>query len=368
MTIPPESESTLQIGRYDLQELLGVGGFGSVYRALNQGPMGFVEEVAVKVVHRSLAETDPDVLLALADEARILSRLRHPNVVGMKGFEEIQDGDEVQHLLVLEFVRGITLDQLITLMQRLGRPLPLAAILVLWDDALAGLDHAHRAAGPDGKPLGLVHRDLKPPNLMVDEAGSLRILDFGIAYARERLVRTMVGTTKGSPPWMSPEQVRGDPLDRRCDIWVLGTIIYRLFSGAWWVRPMTSPKDVVGVLELLVKTEWPDRRGLLDLQLSRRGRLPMRRSDRKAVLDLLESMLAFDPERRPEWASDARPAIHQLSCWDPDAGRKALGRVCRGILKTGVAPGTDVDTSSETRAMNADAVATTPGGATPTGS
>lgn len=364
----PDADSLVKIGRYELCELLGVGGFGSVFRALNQGPMGFVEEVAVKVVHRSLADTDPDVLLALADEARILSRLRHPNVVGMKGFEEVEDGGELQHLLVLEFVRGITLDQLITLMQRMGRPLPIAATLVLWDDALAGLDHAHRADGPDGQPLGLVHRDLKPPNLMIDESGSLRILDFGIAYARERLVRTMVGTTKGSPPWMSPEQVRGDPVDRRADLWVLATIIYRLLSGAWWVRPMIGPKDVVGVLELLVSTHWRERRGLIDAQLSRRGRLPLRRGDRKVLTELLERMLDFDPARRPEWAADARPVIQGLSCWEPTAGREALGRVCRGILQTGVAPSTDPDTSNETRAMEADEVATTPGAPTPTGS
>lgn len=365
-TQPPTTDALLQIGRYKLLELIGTGGFGSVYRAQIKGPMGFQEEVAVKVVHPGLAQSDPDVLLALADEARILSRLRHPNVVGLRGFEEVIDGDDVQHLLVLEFVRGITLDHLLVLMQRLGRPLPLSAILVLWDDALAGLDHAHRAEGPDGKPLGLVHRDLKPPNLMVDETGGLRILDFGIAFARERLVRTMVGTTKGSPPWMSPEQVRGDTVDRRCDLWVLATIVYRLLAGQWWVRPMTSPADAIGVLELLVSTRWRDRREALDIQLSKSGRLPMRRSDRRAVEDLLESMLDFNPNKRPEWGSDVRPTIQKLGCWDPEAGRRALSRVCRGILKTGIPPNPGAVTGSETRPMTQDEVVTKPGAGTPT--
>jgi len=358
----------MTIGRYELVELLGTGGFGSVYRAEVKGPMGFAEEVAVKVVHRSLAQDDPDVLLALADEARILSRLRHPNVVGMRGFEEIEDPDGVQHLLVLEYVRGVTLDHLLVLMQRLGRPLPLSAILALWDDALAGLEHAHRAIGPDGEPLALVHRDLKPPNLMIDESGSLRILDFGIAYARERLVRTMVGTTKGSPPWMSPEQVRGDPLDRRCDLWVLATIIYRLLAGQWWVRPMSGPSDAVPVLELLVKTRWGDRREALDMQLSKHGRLPMKRADRRTVEDLLESLLNFDPTRRPGWAAEVRPTIQKLSCWDPVAGRHSLSRICRGILKTGLAPNGGPTTGSDTRAMPPDEIITTPGAGTPSGS
>lgn len=358
-SLPPPNRT---LGRYELVEELGSGGFGRVWRAESKGPLGFVEEVAVKVVHPALAASDERALLTLADEARILSRLRHPNIVGLRSFESVEDAGETHHILVLEFVRGVTLESVFQLLDRMGRAMPIAAILTLWDDALAGLDHAHNARGLQGEDLFLVHRDLKPPNLMIDQAGNLRILDFGIAWARERLVHTIVGTTKGSPPWMSPEQIRGDQVDARCDLWVLGSVMFRLVTGEYWVRPAKRREEAAEVLQALAKTKWEHRSKAVDTALGRGGRLPLKRKDRKLLEELLRVSLEHQLVKRAQTAAELRRQLSELSGWNPEDGRKVLSALSRGILKGQSAMASGVE---ETRAMKPVEHLTTPGSPIP---
>ncbi len=351
------------LGKYELLEQLGKGAFGSVHRVKLNGPLGFSEELAVKVMNPSVAASDPDALPALADEARILSQLRHPNIVGLRGFEEVEHEGQAHHLLILEYVKGVTVEQIIRLLGHLGRPLSLSATLLLWDDTLAGLQHAHEATTPDGQPLALVHRDLKPPNLMVDEKGNVRILDFGIALARERLVRTMIGRTKGSPPWMSPEQVRGDPQDARSDLWVVSTIIFRLLTGQWWVKPPVTRDEGVLILRSLLKTDWNAQKRVFADATSRRGYLPLKRGDRRQLEALMRSLLDLEMSRRPADAGEVRSRIAGLSAWDPVQGRTILSRICRGILKGG--PGGAPPVNVETRRMPKVTQLTSPGSPRP---
>jgi|GEM_PF-3152576 len=325
--------------------------------------MGFVEHVAVKVMNPGVAESDPDALPALADEARILSQLRHPNIVSLRGFEAVEHEGNTRHLLVLELVRGVTCDQLLRLLGHLSRPLAPSALWMLWDDVLAGLDHAHKATTIEGKPLGLVHRDLKPANLMIDEKGNLRILDFGIALAKERLVQTMVGRTKGSPPWMSPEQVQGEVQDGRSDLWVLSTIIFRLLTGEWWVKPPTTREEGADIFRALLRTKWADRRKGFSAALARGGHLPSRRADRKRLEALMGSLLDHDMDKRPPDAAAVRAKLVELSTWDPEAGRTTLSRICRGILKGG--PGAAPPVNVPTRRMPKVTQLTNPGSAAP---
>lgn len=353
----------MKLGRYELLELLGQGAFGSVYSARLEGPMGFVEQVAVKVMNPGVAESDPDALPALADEARILSQLRHPNIVGLRGFEAVEHEGRTRHLLILELVRGVTCDQILRLLGHLNRPLAPSALLLLWDDVLAGLDHAHNATSMEGKPLGLVHRDLKPANLMIDAQGNLRILDFGIALAKERLVQTMVGRTKGSPPWMSPEQVQGEVQDSRSDLWVLSTIIFRLLTGEWWVKPATTREEGTEIFREILRTKWSDRRKGFIAAFGRSGYLPSRRVDRKRLEVLMASLLDHDMDSRPASAAAVRVSLMELSTWDPETGRAILSRICRGILKGGhgAAPPVNVPT----RRMPKVTQLTSPGTAVP---
>jgi len=361
-----------QLGRYRLLDHLGTGAFGTVFRAEVQGPMGFSDQLAVKLVHPSLAESEPQLLLALADEARLLSQLRHPNIVQIRSFERIEDEHGEWVVLALEYVRGATLDAVLGVVDHMGRRLPLSAILSLLDDTLAGLGHAHAAVGPGGEPLRLVHRDLKPPNLMVDEAGSIRILDFGIAWARERLVRTVVGTVKGTPPWMSPEQVRGEPLDGRSDLHVLGSIAFRMLAGSWWVAPPATAEAVPDSMRAILDTTWAQRMPDLRRQLVRGGPYPLRRSERRRLEALLETWLAPDPADRPIDAEGIRDGLRSLTGWAPLEGRKALGTICRGVLRgerprgedlleTRAQPGLSDPAPGVTRPMEPDEVVTAPG-------
>jgi len=353
----------MKLGRYELLELLGQGAFGSVHSARLHGPLGFVEQVAVKVMNPGVAESDPDALPALADEARILSQLRHPNIVSLRGFEAVEHEGKTRHLLVLELVRGVTCDQILRLLGHLNRPLAPAALLMLWDDVLAGLDHAHNAISVEGKPLGLVHRDLKPANLMIDERGNLRILDFGIALAKERNVQTMVGRTKGSPPWMSPEQVQGEIQDGRSDLWVLSTIVFRLLTGEWWIKPATTRDEGVEIFREILRTKWLDRRKGFVAAFGRSGYLPSRRADRRRLEALMASLLDHDMDKRPAGAAEVRAKLRELSTWEPEAGRVTLSRICRGILKGG--PGAAPPVNVPTRRMPKVTQLTSPGVAVP---
>ena len=361
-----------QLGRFRLLDHLGTGAFGTVFRAEVKGPLGFSEQLAVKLVHPSLAEAQPDLLLALADEARLLSQLRHPNIVQLRSFERVVDGDGEYVALALEYVRGATLDDVLSVVDHMGRVLPLAAVLSILDDTLAGLGHAHAASSPDGEPLRLVHRDLKPANLMVDEAGSIRILDFGIAWAKERLVRTVVGTVKGTPPWMSPEQVRGDRLDGRSDLHVLGTIGYRMLSGTWWVSPPRAPQDIPDAMRAILDTTWEERLPALRRQLVRGGPFSMKRSERRQVEAMFEAWLKPDPDHRSPDAGAIRREIQALAGWDPVEGREVLGTICQGVLQgtqprgedlleTRELPGLSDPMPGVTRSMEPDEVATAPG-------
>ena len=208
-----------------------------------------------------------------------------------------------------------------------------------------------------------MHRDLKPANLMIDEKGDLRILDFGIALAQERLVQTMVGRTKGSPPWMSPEQVQGEVQDGRSDLWVLSTIIFRLLTGEWWVKPPTGRDEGAAIFREILSTKWADRRSDFSAALGRGGFMPMRRSDRKRLEALMGSLLDHDKRKRPPSAAVVRATLMEMSTWDPEAGRKTLSRICRGILKGG--PGAAPPVNVPTRRMPKVTQLTNPASAVP---
>jgi tRNA A-37 threonylcarbamoyl transferase component Bud32 len=199
------------VGSYEIVERIGEGGMGTVYRALDTM---LEREVAVKAIRPELAR-DPHVAERFRAEAKLLARINHPAIATIYSF--LRDGDEL--FLAMEFVRGRTLAR--ALGERGAFPWPEAVALL--SAALAGIEQVHR--------LGIVHRDLKPDNLMLTEAGAIKVMDFGIARAAgsERLTRTglMVGTLR----YMAPEQLRGEAGDRRSDIYSLGAVLYEMLTG-----------------------------------------------------------------------------------------------------------------------------------------
>ena len=176
----PGTKFPAEFGRYRLTGLLGSGGMAKVYRAETQPVAGVTREVAIKRLLYGL-QTDPALAEMLVDEARIWVRLQHPNIVNMIEFGE-HEGD---FFLALELVEGVTAAELL---QEEG-PLPVREALAITERVARALGHAH-ALADHGKPLGIVHRDVKPGNVLVSTRGEVKLTDFGIARATDRVTRT----------------------------------------------------------------------------------------------------------------------------------------------------------------------------------
>jgi serine/threonine-protein kinase len=199
------------IGKYRIVGQLGRGGAGVVYKAVDET---LHRDVAVKTLNPDLANSE--VMTRFRAEATILARLNHPQIATI--YELFRaDGDL---LMVMEFVRGESLDKL---SERLGALSPDRAAYII-DQILSALEHAHRA--------GVVHRDVKPANVMVTDEGSVKIMDFGIARVLGAEQKTVDFRLMGTPAYMSPEQVLGEEVDGRSDLYSVGVLFYRLLTGA----------------------------------------------------------------------------------------------------------------------------------------
>jgi tRNA A-37 threonylcarbamoyl transferase component Bud32 len=212
------------VGKYRIVLPLGQGGTADVYLAVADGPSGFTKLVVVKVLRKSLA-SDSDFRMMFVSEARLAARLQHPNIVQTNEVIEA-DGAPV---LVMEYLDGQPLSQVIVRGKQ--GAFTLAMQLRVLADALAGLHAAHELADFDGTPLGVVHRDVSPHNLFVTVEGQGKVLDFGIAKLERSMVETEVGTVKGKLRYMAPEQVAGDKLDRRADVYAAGVILWEALTG-----------------------------------------------------------------------------------------------------------------------------------------
>jgi serine/threonine protein kinase len=218
-----EGDFPVEFGRYTLLGLLGEGGMARVFKAELQGPEGFRKRAAVKIVRSSVAADNERLRVSLINEARLGGLLHHPNVVDTYDFGEV-DG---LPYIAMEMVRGLGLEKVLALVD----PLPPAIALEIGIQMLAGLDHAHNLEDVD-VDSELIHRDLKPSNVIISRDGLVKVMDFGIAKAAAvSSTNTATGMTKGTPSYMSPEQVNGEPLDRRSDLFAMGAILYELFTG-----------------------------------------------------------------------------------------------------------------------------------------
>jgi len=213
------------LGRYEIVGGLGHGGMATVYLARTAGESGFHRLFAIKVLHPHLSE-DTAFVTMLLDEARIAARLHHPNVVPIVDLG-VQDG---LHYVVMEYVEGCSMFALLA-KSRDARPPRLIVPLLL--DALAGLHAAHELRGDDDEPLQLVHRDVSPQNVLVGVEGIGRLTDFGVARAEARINTTRPGHSqiKGKVGFLSPEQLRGQPIDRRSDVFSAGVMLWSALTG-----------------------------------------------------------------------------------------------------------------------------------------
>jgi serine/threonine-protein kinase len=221
--------------RYEPLVKLATGGMATVFVGASRGALGFRQIVAIKRPHPHLVE-DPEFREVLLAEARVASRIHHANVVDVRDVEVV--GPSVQ--LVMDYVEGASLGQLIAVGARspAARMPPGVAVRIVLD-ACAGLHAAHELCDESGAPLGLIHRDVSPQNLLVGLDGVARVTDFGVAKeARGNRAHTTDGSLKGKSGYFAPEYVRGRAVDRRADVFALGVVLWealahkRLFRGA----------------------------------------------------------------------------------------------------------------------------------------
>lgn len=221
-----------RVGRYDLVRRLGSGGMAEVHLARAPGIEGFEKLVVLKRILPHLS-ADPHFVKMFLAEARLAAILEHNNIVQV--FDLGRHDDD--YFFTMEFVYGETLYSVLRAARRMGQQLPLEHSITMGIGTAAGLHYAHERVGFDGKPLGIVHRDVSPSNVMLTYDGCVKVTDFGIAKVTSRTDVTQAGTRKGKVPYMSPEQCRAKDLDRRSDIFALGIVLYeastqsRLFDG-----------------------------------------------------------------------------------------------------------------------------------------
>ncbi len=196
-----------------------------VYLAVTQGPGGFHKLLVVKLLRRALVK-EPDFLAMFMDEARLAARLSHPNIV--QTYEVGQDGGV--YFIAMEYLDGQPLHHVLTRFSNMGG-LPVLAHLRVLAELLNGLHHAHELRDYDGSLLQVVHRDITPQNVFLTYDGQVKLVDFGIAKAMDSVAETRVGLLKGKLPYMAPEQVRGEKVDRRADIFSAGVMLWEAVAG-----------------------------------------------------------------------------------------------------------------------------------------
>src|SRR6185436_10172671 len=221
----PVARFPSRIGRYDLITALATGGMGRVYLGRATGVGGFERKVVIKTLEMpTTAESDPAIAMFL-DEARVLGLLHHQHIAGVY---EVGKDDEGRYFMVLDYLEGFSAHDVWERAVEFGAALPLDFTLTVVSAVANGLHYAHTRKDLDGTPLGIVHRDVTPSNVMIGYDGAVKIIDFGIAMAVHRTTKTQTGFVKGKVGYLSPEQVSGRDVDARTDVFALGILLYEL--------------------------------------------------------------------------------------------------------------------------------------------
>ncbi len=245
----PKSPNDVFIGKYRVVQFIGAGGMAEVWLCRRSSIGGFEKPVVIKRILPAYA-ADPEFNRMFLDEARVAAGLNHPNIVQLYDI----DTDNDVPFMAMEYVNGPSFQALLNRARRAGEVGIGAesAIRVICDVA-AGLHYAHNATDADGEPIGLVHRDISPNNILISSEGVAKLLDFGVAKSRGRLSSTLAGTVKGKFSHMAPEQARSEEVDHRADVYSLGVCLYEATTGR---LPFTSDNDVHRIT-LIVTGEFP---------------------------------------------------------------------------------------------------------------
>jgi eukaryotic-like serine/threonine-protein kinase len=277
-------------GRYALFDFIGKGGMAEIYLARHRTELGPARRCVVKQIRPELAR-DPAFSEMLVHEAKLAALLSHANVVQVLDLG--REGDRL--FIAMEYIEGFDLNDLLRRCSRARVPLPFEFAVHVVCEALKGLDYAHRRTDDEGRPLGIVHRDVSPSNLLVSFEGEVKVCDFGIARANDLLSSEPAGSAvhelgealKGKAGYMSPEHARGETIDARADVFAAGIVLWELAAG----RRMYKTADG----------------GLALLDMARRANVPELPSNRLPGEEKLRGVIAkaLTPRREDRYPSAA---------------------------------------------------------------
>ncbi|MBI5609410.1 MAG: serine/threonine protein kinase, partial [Deltaproteobacteria bacterium] len=295
-------------GRYILRERVGRGGMAEVFRASLPGFGGFEKPVAIKRMFREFSH-DASFVEMLNDEAKIVSQLAHPNIVQILDVGRV--GDE--YYIAFEYLEGVDLFSVLQRHHEEQRDLPAGLACYIVAELCSALDYAHSRHTADGKPLGIIHRDVSPQNVLLSLVGEVKLTDFGIAKAAYRYTQTQAGLIKGKIYYMSPEQVLGQELDHRSDLFAAGILLFECLT----TRPLYDEPDQKRLLDRVSRAQmtWPT---------DKVGRVP------PALRQVVEKALQARPADRYATGKEMRAALttaaHDLGLrWE----REQLGAYLR---------------------------------------
>ncbi len=278
----------IPFGKYVLLERISVGGMAEVFKSKAFGVEGFEKILAIKRILPSMAE-DADFIEMFIDEAKICGQLNHANICQIFELGRVIDS----HFIAMEYVWGKDVLQIQNRFRKIRQTMKPDMAAFIAAKLCEGLDYAHKKKDAGGRPLGIIHRDVSPQNILVSYDGEVKIIDFGIAKAASRSSKTQAGVLKGKFGYMSPEQVRGMPLDRRSDVFAIGTILYelltseRLFIGESDFETLEKVRNVAIAPISTVNPEVPP-------ELER----------------IITKALTRDVDQRYQWASELQEQLH----------------------------------------------------------
>ena len=308
-----------RLQNYELIRKLASGGMAEVFLAKQKSVGGFERLVCIKCILPHLSEQH-DFITMFHDEARIVANFSHPNIAQI-----IEIGiDDGRAFIAMEYIEGEDLRNLYNLQAKLGEAVPLVYAAHITQSVAAGLDYAHARTGMDGKPLGVVHRDISPQNILISQDGHVKVIDFGVAKAANKVNETRVGVLKGKYAYMSPEQAMGDPIDGRTDVFALAITLYEITTGT----RLFKRKNELETLHAVIECEITPPSNIIagyDPQLEKiiLKALAHEPDDRYQSAGELEAALqtylvSQDYHARPNILADYLTRLQQSECVDPD--------------------------------------------------
>ncbi len=297
--------------KYEILAKLATGGMAEIFLARGAGVAGVERYVVLKRILRDRAN-DAHFVQMFLEEARLAAQLNHPNVAQVFDIGKLGDS----YFFTMEYVHGETVRNLLHRARSLRREIPLSCILTVIAGAATGLHHAHDRLGLDGRPLGIVHRDVSPSNLMISYEGSVKLVDFGVAKADNRAQETRSGAVKGKISYLSPEQIGGARLDRRSDLFALGIVLWEMLTTERLYRRASDFENMNAIVNEApeVPSRW-------------RANLP------RELDELSVRLLSKRPEHRYQSGDELVEAIEALAARvGAQLSSAALGRFMRELF------------------------------------